>query len=90
MSISYNDANSVGFEVVNTDTNNLGKSTVIIGGKDTTAFLVADKTFDIRSTTNVTLTPDYGNASGSALEAFANGDVSITGNVTAPNLYSKT
>ena len=42
MSVSYGDANSVALEVVNTDTNNLGKSTVIVQGKDTVALLVAD------------------------------------------------
>ena len=69
--------------MVNTDTSNLGKSTVIIQGKVTTTFLVADQTFDIRSTTNATLTPDYGNASGPALECFANGDCNVRNNITA-------
>ena len=90
--MSYNDANSVSCELKNSDANGLGKASFILTGKNVSGAIVVDQEFDLRTPAQITLSPGYPLTTQSTLTALANGDVSISndltcaGGITAPAL----
>ena len=80
--MEYGDPNSVFCEFKNTDTNGLGKASIILTGVNAAGAIVADLNLDIRTPQSIFLTPGYPLTS-PALQAHSTGNVDVLGGLTS-------